>query len=108
VLGKHKRVLAEGGGRVESVFVDVHSHVVPSGDDGAQSFEEGLELCRWAAERGTTVLLATPNIWPMLTLTEEREAAVRAALAQLVPAAAQAGVLLRVVFGLSRSAAIAV
>ena len=29
-------------------FVDVHSHVVPSGDDGADSIEEGLALCRLA------------------------------------------------------------
>ena len=31
---------------VMSGFVDVHSHVVPSGDDGARTIEEGLELCR--------------------------------------------------------------
>jgi protein-tyrosine phosphatase len=61
------------------VFVDVHSHVVPSGDDGAQNVEEGLELCRAAAERGTRVLFATPHVWPHLHLTEERELAVRAA-----------------------------
>ena len=26
-------------------FVDVHSHAVPSGDDGARSIEEAVELC---------------------------------------------------------------
>ena len=51
-----------------SGFVDVHSHVVPSGDDGVQSVEEGLALCRAAAERGTAVLFATPHVWPTLTL----------------------------------------
>lgn len=42
-------------------FVDVHSHVVPSGDDGAASVEEGLELCRLAYDAGTRVLFATPH-----------------------------------------------
>jgi protein-tyrosine phosphatase len=43
-------------------FVDVHSHVVPSGDDGAVTVEEGIELCRLAAEAGTRVLFATPHM----------------------------------------------
>ena len=42
-------------------FVDVHSHVVPSGDDGADSIEEGLALCRLAVEDGTSILFATPH-----------------------------------------------
>src|SRR5690349_14848817 len=42
-------------------FVDVHSHVVPSGDDGAGTIEEGLELCRLAYEAGTEILFATPH-----------------------------------------------
>ena len=42
-------------------FVDVHSHVVPSGDDGATTVEEGIELCRIAFEAGTRVLFATPH-----------------------------------------------
>jgi protein-tyrosine phosphatase len=42
-------------------FVDVHSHVVPSGDDGAATVEEGVELCRLAAAAGTGVLFATPH-----------------------------------------------
>jgi protein-tyrosine phosphatase len=91
-------------GRVDGMagfFVDVHSHVVPSGDDGVQSRGEGLELCRRAAERGTSVLFATPHVWPGLTLTEEREAAVRAAIADMAPAAAAAGVDLRLGFELT-------
>lgn len=54
-------------------FVDVHSHVVPSGDDGAQRVREGQGLCREAARRGTSILYATPHVWPHLPLTEERE-----------------------------------
>ena len=44
-----------------SGFVDVHSHVVPSGDDGARTIEDGLELCRLALEAGTEILFATPH-----------------------------------------------
>jgi len=42
-------------------FVDVHSHVVPAGDDGAATIAEGLELCRLAHEAGTEILFATPH-----------------------------------------------
>jgi protein-tyrosine phosphatase len=76
-------------------FVDIHSHVVPSGDDGVQSVEEGLALCRAAAERGTTVLFATPHVWPSLTLEPEREEGVREAFAEMAPRAAEAGLDLR-------------
>jgi protein-tyrosine phosphatase len=64
-------------------FVDCHSHVVPSGDDGASSIDEGLSLCRSAAEHGTAILFATPHIWPYFTLSEEREAEVRSALGRM-------------------------
>jgi protein-tyrosine phosphatase len=73
------------------VFVDVHSHVVPSGDDGARSMEAGMELCRSASETGTSVLFATPHVWPILPLTREREEAIRAAHAEMAPAAARLG-----------------
>ncbi len=42
-------------------FVDVHSHVVPSGDDGAATVDEGIALCRIAFDAGTRVLFATPH-----------------------------------------------
>jgi protein-tyrosine phosphatase len=45
-------------------YVDIHSHVIPSGDDGARDLEEGLELCRRAATRGTRVLYGTPHAHP--------------------------------------------
>jgi protein-tyrosine phosphatase len=65
-------------------FVDVHSHVVPSEDDGVQSVGEGRVLAAQAAAHGTSILFATPHVWPQLTLTEERERAVRMAYEQLV------------------------
>ncbi len=64
-------------------FVDCHSHVVPSGDDGAQTLAEGLELCELAAAAGTEILFATPHVWPHLILTEEREVEIRRAFEEL-------------------------
>jgi protein-tyrosine phosphatase len=58
---------------VRARFVDVHSHVVPSGDDGAATLEDGLELCDIATTSGTAVLFATPHVWPHLPLTESRK-----------------------------------
>lgn len=64
-------------------FVDCHSHVVPSGDDGAATLEDGLELCDLAADGGTTLLFATPHVWPHLPLTDERERQIRRAFERL-------------------------
>jgi protein-tyrosine phosphatase len=83
------------------VFWDVHSHVVPSGDDGAQTLGEGIELCRMASESGTSVLFATPHVWPSLILTEEREQRVREAHEQLAEEAAAFGLDLRLGFELT-------
>jgi protein-tyrosine phosphatase len=68
---------------VAPLFVDLHSHVVPSGDDGAQTLAQGLELCELAARSGTEVLYATPHVSPVVPLTEARERAVRAAFEEL-------------------------
>lgn len=56
-------------------FVDTHSHVVPSEDDGAATVEEGLALCRAAVETGTRVLFATPHVhapWDSYPWSERR------------------------------------
>jgi protein-tyrosine phosphatase len=87
-------------GSVRPGFVDVHSHVCPSGDDGARTVEQGRELCREAARRGTRILFATPHVWPHLPLEPERERQIRAAFARLAP---QAGLELRLGFELTPS-----
>ena len=84
-------------------FVDIHSHVVPSGDDGAGSVEAGLGLCLEAARRGTTVLYATPHVWPSLLLGEQREREVRAAHAEMAPIVAEHGLDLRLGWELTPS-----
>jgi protein-tyrosine phosphatase len=68
-------------------FVDCHSHVIPSGDDGAATIQDGLALCRAAAEHGTAVLFATPHVWPYFTLAAEREEEIRAAFERMRPRA---------------------
>jgi protein-tyrosine phosphatase len=68
---------------VAPLFVDCHSHVVPSGDDGAGSIEEGLELCELAAEAGTTLLFGTPHVWPHFPLSVQRELEIRRAFDRL-------------------------
>lgn len=54
-------------------FVDCHSHLAPTGDDGARTVEEGAGLARDAAETGTAVLYLTPHVWPDLRMHEARE-----------------------------------
>ena len=84
-------------------FVDCHTHMCPSGDDGVGSVEEGAYLCREAAARGTEILFATPHVWPHLPLTSEREERVRAALADMAP---RAGLELRLGFELTPDGAL--
>jgi protein-tyrosine phosphatase len=85
----------------EAVFVDVHSHVIPSGDDGVGSVAEGLDLCRQAAARGTSVLFGTPHVWPHDPMTRRREEGVRFAHAEMAPVAARFGLELRLGFELT-------
>ncbi|MEZ5099444.1 MAG: CpsB/CapC family capsule biosynthesis tyrosine phosphatase [Thermoleophilia bacterium] len=82
-------------------FVDIHSHVVPSGDDGAADLEEGLALCRMAARHGTVVLFGTPHVWPYDGLSEAREREVRAAWQAMAEAAAAFGLTLELGFELT-------
>jgi tyrosine-protein phosphatase YwqE len=45
-----------------SLFVDVHSHLIPGIDDGAQNEEESAALLKALAECGYKVLWTTPHI----------------------------------------------
>jgi protein-tyrosine phosphatase len=65
-------------------FIDIHTHMIPSGDDGVASIEEALLFCREAARRGTAVLYATPHVNPALPLSRERLLRVEAAKAEMV------------------------
>jgi protein-tyrosine phosphatase len=42
-------------------MIDLHCHILPGVDDGAQTLEEALALCRLAAADGCTAMVATPH-----------------------------------------------
>ena len=42
-------------------MIDLHAHILPGLDDGAQNLEESLEMARMAEESGVTDLVATPH-----------------------------------------------
>ncbi|MGE5572168.1 MAG: tyrosine-protein phosphatase [Bacteroidota bacterium] len=42
--------------------VDVHTHILPGMDDGAQSIEDARAMARTAEESGTQVIVATPHV----------------------------------------------
>jgi protein-tyrosine phosphatase len=85
-------------------FVDLHTHVIPSGDDGARSVEAGLELCCAMAAQGTGVVFGTPHAHPpdgWFPITEERIALVRRSHAEMKPRCAEFGLDLRLGWELS-------
>ena len=42
-------------------MIDIHSHILPGLDDGSQSWEMTLEMCRLAIRDGITHIVATPH-----------------------------------------------
>lgn len=43
-------------------MIDIHSHLLPGIDDGPQTWDEALALCRCVAEHGVTTSIATPHL----------------------------------------------
>lgn len=46
-------------------MIDIHTHILPSLDDGAETLEESLQLLRMLKEQGVTDVFATPHFYPM-------------------------------------------
>ncbi|MFQ5963870.1 MAG: tyrosine-protein phosphatase [Candidatus Scalinduaceae bacterium] len=42
-------------------MIDIHAHILPSLDDGAETIEESIELCKIAANDGIKTIVATPH-----------------------------------------------
>jgi protein-tyrosine phosphatase len=42
-------------------MIDIHSHILPKVDDGADSFEESIQIARAAVSEGITTIIATPH-----------------------------------------------
>lgn len=45
-------------------MIDIHTHILPGLDDGAESLEEALAMARMAAADGIETLFATPHVIP--------------------------------------------
>ena len=60
-------------------FTDIHTHILPSVDDGAQSVDAALELLRIQKQKGVERVVLTPHFYPQ---TED--------LADFLPRRAQA------------------
>ncbi|MEP1552238.1 MAG: CpsB/CapC family capsule biosynthesis tyrosine phosphatase [Paraglaciecola sp.] len=43
-------------------MIDIHSHILPGVDDGAQNINEALDMLRMAVEQGVTTQVLTPHI----------------------------------------------
>jgi protein-tyrosine phosphatase len=52
-------------------LVDIHSHILPGVDDGAQSIDESVAMLRLAAAAGTTDIVATPHANSYFSFDEE-------------------------------------
>ena len=42
-------------------YIDLHAHVLPGVDDGAETLEASLMMLRMASEHGTKALAVTPH-----------------------------------------------
>jgi protein-tyrosine phosphatase len=67
-------------------MIDLHAHILPRLDDGAESLEESVEMCRISYGDGVRTIVATPHILPgvyknnrstILAKTQELNEAVR-------------------------------
>lgn len=43
-------------------MIDLHSHILPGVDDGADDLDEALEMCRLSFEDGVRAMVATPHL----------------------------------------------
>ncbi|MGH9507075.1 MAG: tyrosine-protein phosphatase [Terriglobales bacterium] len=66
--------------------VDIHCHILPGLDDGAETMEVSLDMARMAAEDGTSHIVATPHANFQFTYDPAKIAALRQQLQQAVGA----------------------
>lgn len=74
-------------------YVDIHSHILPHVDDGADSMEQSIEMLRIAEQEGITHMIATPHYKSGRFRADSRE--ISKALRHLKKAAAEAGIHIR-------------
>lgn len=72
-------------------YLDIHSHILPSVDDGAKSVEAALQLLEATKQQGVTHIVATPHFYPDTDSAEDFAERVSRAFAVLCPAAQAQG-----------------
>ncbi|MDQ7783704.1 MAG: CpsB/CapC family capsule biosynthesis tyrosine phosphatase [Desulfomonilaceae bacterium] len=79
-------------------MIDVHNHLLPALDDGAENLDETLRMCRMAAEDGIDVVVATPHAYDGKFVTDPDT--IRTAVAELNDRLAEEGIDLMVLPGM--------
>ena len=51
-------------------MIDIHCHILPAVDDGADDMAETVEMCRLSLEEGVTGVFATPHLFNGMFATE--------------------------------------
>ena len=49
---------------ISEIMIDIHSHILPSVDDGSDSFEKSMAMLQMAYESGVSTITATPHCIP--------------------------------------------
>ena len=52
-------------------MIDIHSHIIPGIDDGAQSIDDSINILKIAESEGITAMVATPHLKPALFFKKE-------------------------------------
>ncbi len=65
------------------MLLDIHSHILPAVDDGAQDINDSLILLDLMAEQGITHVIATPHFYPHNDTIKDFKARVTAAKKEL-------------------------
>ena len=76
-------------------MIDLHSHILPELDDGAQSLQDSLAMARMAVDSGVTVMAATPHC-----VDDDQSRRVYAAWQLLREALQETGIPLKLLLGM--------
>ncbi len=54
-------------------LIDIHTHILPGFDDGAQDFKDSLAMAEAAVKDGVNLLVATPRVGPSIHNVSKKE-----------------------------------
>jgi protein-tyrosine phosphatase len=78
-------------------MIDLHCHLLPGIDDGAETLEMALQMARIAAADGIETIVCTPHIYP--GMYDNNASGIRLAVGQLQSRLDEAGIALRLLAG---------